>query len=131
MESKQLLSTLIKLSRADNHFDEFEFAYILKVGRHIGVDDHIVEQLIKDSTTTELEIPKEEQDRMSILYYMLFLMKVDTIIHEDEIELIHHYGFKLGFSLSMIDEFIAVMHEHKFKKVPTDALLDIIKKYQN
>ncbi len=131
MRSEEVLSALIKLSKADNYFDEFEFTYLLKVGKHLGIEDNRVEHLIKNVDITQLTIPQKEEDRMTIIYYMLFLMKVDTIIREEEVEVIHHYGFKLGFSAAMIDEFIALMEKNKFRKVATDDMLDIIKKYQN
>lgn len=132
MNSEEVLSVLVKLSKADSYFDEFEFTYLLKVGRHLGVADHRVEELIKSSEKQlTLNIPQKEEDRMTIIYYMLFLMKIDTIINEEEKEVIHHYGFKLGFSAAMMNDFISLMEKNKFKRVSTEQMLDIIKKYQN
>lgn len=131
MKSEELFSALIQLSKADNYFDQFEFSYLLKVGNHLGIEDVQVESMIKENTKLPLSIPKNEKDRMTILYYMLFLMKVDNIINEEEIELVHHYGFKLGFSFNMISEFIAVMERNKFKTVDQKELIDVIRKYQN
>ena len=131
MKSEELLSALIHLSKVDNYFDQFEFTYILKVGRHIGMDDQKVESMIKNNTRLKLSIPESEEERIGIMYYMLFLMKIDTIIHEEEKELIHHYGFKLGFSRAMIDDFIIIMEKNKFKNVQTKDMLDVLRKYQN
>lgn len=131
MNSQDVLAVLIQLSKADNYFDEFEFGYILKVGRHLGIQDDRVEQMMKTPVKANLDIPAKEEDRMTIIYYMLFLMKIDTIITEEEKELVHHYGFKLGFSATMIDEFIAVMEKHKFTHVKTEDMLAILRKYQN
>lgn len=131
MKSEELLSALIQLSRADNYFDEFEFTYLLKVGRHIGLEDDKVETMIKSNKKIDLTIPRSEEDRITIIYYMLFLMKVDTIINEEEKELIHHYGFKLGFSKGMIEDFIQIMEKNKFRNVDTKDMLDVIRKYQN
>lgn len=131
MKSTELFSTLIELSKADNYFDQFEFSYLLKVGRHIGLEDALVESMIKENTKLPLTIPKNEKDRMTILYYMLFLMKIDNIISEEETELVHHYGFKLGFSFDMISDFIQVMENNKFKKVDQNELIAVIRKYQN
>jgi len=131
MKSEELLSALIQLSKADNYFDEFEFTYLLKVGRHIGINDEVVETMIKQSKVLPLSVPKSEKERMTILYYMLFLMKVNNIINEEEKELIHHYGFKLGFSVQMIQDFISVIEDSGHSQVKTDELLTIIKKYSN
>jgi uncharacterized tellurite resistance protein B-like protein len=131
MKSEEVLAALIKLSKADNYFDEFEFTYLLKVGKHLGIEDNRVEDLIKNVDITNLTIPQKEEERMTIIYYMLFLMKVDTIIREEEIEVIHHYAFKLGFSAVMIDDFIALMKKNKFKNIAVEDMLSIIKKYHN
>ena len=131
MKAEGLLSVLIQLSRSDNYFDQFELTYILKVGQHIGLDNDLVEEMIKKGSKKNLEIPTKEQDRMAILYYMLFLMKIDTIVTEEEKEMVHHYGFKLGFSKTMIDEFILVIEEYKFRKVPPEKMVEVLTKYQN
>jgi len=131
MNSEELLSILIQLSRVDSYFDEFEFTYLIKVGQHMGLEDELVETMIKDSRVLPLTIPKDEQERMTIIYYMLFLMRVDKIITEEEKELLHHYGFKLGFSAGMIDDFIRVMEKNSSSKVDKGLMLDVIRKYQN
>lgn len=131
MKSEELLSVLVQLSKIDNYFTEFELTYLLKVGKHIGLEDSTVETLIQKNEVPDIQVPQEEKDRMTIIYYMLFLMKVDDKITEEEKELIHHYGFKLGFSYNMMDDFLNVMMAHQGKKVDQDALLTIIRKYQN
>lgn len=131
MKPEALLSALIQLSKVDNHFDQFEFAYILKVGRHIGIEDETVESMIKNADSIGLEIPSDEKERMSVIYYMLFLMKVDHKITAQEKELVHHYGFKLGFSSQMMNEFIELIEKNKDSKVAVQDMLDIVRKYQN
>lgn len=131
MNNEELISALIQLSRIDNHFDEFEFTYILKVGQHLGIEDKLVEKMIKDSIDAPLNPPSGEQDRMTVLYHLLFMMKVDKKVDIHEVELIHHYGFKLGFSKNMIDDFIKLVETHLVKNIPTEEMLAIIKKYNN
>lgn len=131
MDALGLVSVLIKLSKSDNYFDQFELAYILKVGHHLGLDNDVVEEMINKNNHAKIEIPESEQDRMTLLYYLLFLMKIDTIVSDEEKEMIHHYGFKFGFSKPMLDEFISVIEAHKFKKVPPEKMVQIITRYQN
>lgn len=131
MNQEELLSMLIKLSRVDDYFDQFELGYLIKVGHHLGIDNARVEEMIKNPEEMKINVPPSEEKRMQVLYYLLFLMKIDTIITDEEIETLHHYGFMLGFSKPMVDEFIDVMHKHRFKKVPTEVMIGIIRKYQN
>lgn len=131
MSSEELLSILVRLSRIDDYFDQFELGFLIKVGNHLGIQNELVEDLIKKPLDSQSSVPSSEQDRMNILYYMLFLMKIDTIITDSEKEMVHHYGFMLGFSKPMIDDFIKLMEEHKFRKVPTESMLNVIRRYQN
>jgi len=131
MQGEELISLLVQISKSDKQFDDFEFSYILQVGSAIGLDQLQIEEAIRSNSQTKLSIPKTEQERMNILYYMLFLMKIDKSVNEKEIELIHHYGFKLGFSKAMLDDFILVITEHAEDRVPTEKMISIIRKYQN
>jgi len=126
-----LLSILIKLSKIDHHFDEVEFGYLIKAGVNLGIPNHEVEQMVKNSTELSFTVPSSEQDRMKVLYYMLFLMKIDAQITTEEKEMLHHYGFKFGFSNDMIDDFVKIMVDYSHTRVPTELMLDVVRKYQN
>jgi len=131
MDSKGLISVLIEFSKSDRYFDQYELAYIIKVGKHIGMEDDEVEHMIKHSEKAEIEIPSSERERLTILYYLLFLMKIDTEVTQEERNLIIHYGFKFGFSHSMTTEFINLVESHRFKKIPPEKMMAVIKKYSN
>jgi len=131
MQAEELISLLVHISKSDNHFDDFELSYILQVGQAIGLEQYKIEETIRSGKTIDPTFPKTEQERMSILYYMLFLMKIDKAVSEREKDLIHHYGFKLGFSKLMLDEFIQLISQHQDSRVPTDQMIAIIRKYQN
>ena len=131
MEAREILSILIKLSRIDNKLNEAELGYLVKAGVNLQMPNHEVEDLIKNSTQLPFTPPASEQDRMKVLYYMLFLMKIDAEIAEEEQDMLHHYGFKLGFSKHMIDDFIQIIVDHRHTRVPTELMLDVVRKYQN
>ena len=131
MQGEELISLLVQLSKSDNQFDDFELSYILQVGQAVGLDQVQIEDAIRSSTHKEPTFPKSEQERMNVLYYMLFLMKIDKEVSQKETELVHHYGFKLGFSKAMLDDFIHIISSHTDKRVPADRMLEIIRKYQN
>ena len=66
-----------------------------------------------------------------MLYYLLFLMKIDKRVPEEETGIIHHYGFKLGFSRAMINDFIDLISQYQEHRVPEEEMIDIIRKYSN
>lgn len=131
MQGEELISLLVHISKSDNNFDDFELSYILQVGQAVGLESYKVEETIRSGKVIDPTFPKTEHERMSILYYMLFLMKIDKNVSDKEKELIYHYGFKLGFPKNMLDEFIVLISQHQDSKVPTDQMLNIIRKYQN
>jgi uncharacterized membrane protein YebE (DUF533 family) len=131
MTSEELLSTLVKLSRIDDYFDQMELTFLIKIGDRLGLGNNTVEHIIKNPKEGAFKPPKSEQDRMNILYYMLFLMKIDTVISEPEKEMVYHYGFKLGFSKPMLEDFISLVEQHKFKPIPSEKMIEVIRKYQN
>ena len=68
---------------------------------------------------------------MAVLYDLLFLMKIDGDVAEEEKELVLELGVRLGFRISMIEEFIQTISNYIGQTVPPNALLDIIRKYMN
>ncbi len=131
MNPEELLHHLVLLSKSDKNFSDSEFMYILNVAETLGFPQSQLELIIRDSESRELTIPATEQERMKIFYYLLFLMKIDKNISDSETELIHHYGFKLGFSRAMVNDFIDIIVEYKDGVIPTYDMIKVIKKYQN
>jgi len=78
-----------------------------------------------------MQIPETEMQRMSILYYLLFLIKIDSDVSDTEIKMVKEFGFKLGFRARLVDELTTLMKEYEGGKVPQEAMLEKIKKYQN
>jgi len=131
MNPEELIKLLVHFSRSDKEFSSEEFAYILNVAHRLGVDQDYVENMVRHYNEPELEVPESEQSRMQIFYYLLFLMKIDRQVDQQETELIHHFGFKLGFSRAMINDFIDIIKEHKDNRIPSELMLEVIKRYQN
>ena len=76
-------------------------------------------------------VPKSEEDRVTILYYLIFLIKVDGVIDKEEVNLMHHFGLKLGFSPLLISNIIDVIKSETLEEMGHDSLLNEVKKYLN
>jgi len=131
MNSEELIKMLVLLSRSDKDFDENEFAYLLNVAERLGLSQARFERLVRQASEFEINSPPSEHDRMRMLYYLLFLMKIDKRVTEEETGIIHHYGFKLGFSRAMINDFIDLISQYQEHRVPEEEMIDIIRKYSN
>lgn len=122
---------LLMLAEADDHDHELELIFISKVASRLGVSDEEVAHIDKNPQTVTFIIPQKEHERMEILYDLLFLMKFDQHVDEEEIDLIHRLAFRMGFRPTMTQEMIEVMKQHIGQLVPQQSLLNIIRKYMN
>ena len=129
--SKNLIALLFKLSDEDQGTGLIERNYIIYVAGELGIDLHQVEEIEKDFKNYEMTIPENEVQRMTILYYLLFLIKIDSQVSDKEIKTVKEFGFKLGFRSRLVDELTALMKEYEGETVPQEAMLEKIRKYHN
>ena len=128
--NENLLKTLIKLAKVDGEISDNEMVYILKAGLSMNMSEDTIKMLWKEDVD-DLVIPNDEQGRMVILYYLIFLTEADQRIDSQEEGLIHHYGLKLGFRPAMITDFLNVVKAKLNKETDVYNLLEEIKKYLN
>lgn len=131
MKEEELIRVLVSLSRSDDDFNAREFAYILDVAVKLGMDKDRFEALVRDQAEPEWQSPPSEHERMRIFYYLLFLMKIDREVRDEEKDMIHYFGFQLGFNRAMINDFVDLVSEYKDERLPEQEMLDIIRKYNN
>lgn len=128
---RSIIALLIRLSKADNSVENKEKSYMIAVCNAIGLDYDEIPQIAENLEDYPLYPPTEEPDRMEILYYLLFQMKIDGKASEEEAKLIQEFGFKLGFNELLTQDMINVIQGHVQKRVPPEKMLEIIRKYSN
>lgn len=131
MKAQELLHILFRLSSADGQIAQEEISFIVGIAKQIGADHLTLDDIKNQNVELSPDYPKEEKDRMTILYYLLFLMKADKHIDLEEKKAIYHYGFKLGFSELMVKEMIEIIESKKDSKIPPEELLQIIIRHNN
>ena len=77
------------------------------------------------------EAPPTEQERMTILYYLLFTMRVDEEIKSAEENYLHDISLKLGVNPALTEDLIRVMKSYANESIPPNVMLEQIKKYLN
>ena len=126
---ENLLIMLVALSRSDGNLHVRELKYLELAAQQLGFDVVKLEETMT-LDITEKALPTEEKDRMTALYYLLFLAVEDDQLNALEEDFIYHYGFKLGFNESMLRDMLALFKKTRYPKNP-DELLNIIRKYLN
>lgn len=129
-QSIQIIRVLRSLSLADGALTHSELDLIRKVGDYYGLQsDEVDDELITDAPL--IAVPSAENERIKILYYMLYLIKADQVIDEEEVELVHHFGLKMGFRENMLNKLIDIAKENIGKGLPIEKMLDTIRQYLN
>lgn len=129
-KKENILSIMITMSKVDGVIHDNEMLYILQLGFSMGLKEADIRAVTKNANPS-LFVPASEADRMTIFYYLIFLIKVDGNISEEEKEMLHHFGLKLGFNHLMVANIIRVVQANIGKKLPPDAILKEVRKYLN
>ncbi len=128
---KAVISILIKMASADGNIDDIERKFVEDVARQLGLSVEDIDEVFEYPNKYEIKPPPPEQERMTILYYLLFTMSVDGKIDEAEEKLCYKVGLRLGFNEYMTRDLIQVMKQYLNKELPSDALLNTIKRHMN
>ena len=130
-QRKSIIALLYRMASTDKKISPIEKRYLNDIATNIGLDTFSVEEILKNPNQYKLETPPDEGGRMKILYYLLFMMKVDGVINEQEEKLIYEAGFRLGFNQLLTTDLIRVMKTYLNDDVPPEAMLEQIRKYMN
>ncbi len=128
---KGIIAMLIKLANVDDNAVAIERRFIMDVAEQLGLGRADLTAVAKNPDEFELKPPEGEQERMNILYYLLFTMRVDGVIKEEEERLCYKAGLRLGFNEQLTADLIRVMKTYLKEDIPEEAMLDAIRKYLN
>jgi len=126
-----IVSMLVKQASSDGDIADAETSYLLFAASALGLDKMDIKPIIQTPESYSISPPPDEDKRLTILYYMLFMMRADKIIDAKEEKLCYKIGFQMGFRQDMITQLIDVMKEYLDANIPPTAMLDKIKPYLN
>lgn len=124
-----ILGVLSNLVRVDEVVTVEERQYLNALGQQFGFSPGELDLIL--SSKTGFALPTSEVDRTSIMFYLLLLMKVDKHISKREEHIIYHYGFKLGFRDTLVQNLVNVIKTYTHQKLPPNILLEKVKAYLN
>ncbi len=129
--SREIIALMLQLARKDDYFDEKEFYYILQIAEAMNISPDEMRRIQMSLDDFDFSPPSNEQERMTILYYMLFCMKSDGVVKDEEIRLVQKIGFRLGFRQQLTDDLILTVKKYADTKLPPEEMLASLKKYLN
>jgi len=126
-----IISLLLGMADSDKAMDAREEKFVRDVAVHLRLTPSDIQMVKENPTKFPFTPPKEEHERMNILYFILFSMAIDGKIQEEEERFAYKAGLRLGFNDRMTADLIVVMKRYLNKEMPKDALLEEVKKYMN
>jgi uncharacterized tellurite resistance protein B-like protein len=130
-QRKSIIALLFKLAKSDDSVSNIEKLYLRDIANSIGIDSLSIDEIIQNPEAYPLKVPLNERERMTILYYLLFMMRIDGRIEKGEEKLIYTASFRLGFNEKLTEDLIGVMKTYLNKEIPPDLMLTLVKKYLN
>lgn len=121
---------LKRLAMADQTFQRSEQDYIDHAGQVLMIDQDTIDEITPDDYV-ERSLPALEQDRMTILYYALFLANSDNVVLSEEKEELRKIGFELGFRDEQVLQMLEVITKHGNKSFDPEELVSIIRSALN
>lgn len=129
-KKENILSIMISMSKVDGFIHDNEMLYIIQLGLSMGLSEDEIRN-IASVQEPKLFVPSSEQERMTIFYYLIFLIKIDGDISKIEKDMMYHFGLKLGFNHLMVSNIIQVVQANLGKKLAPDAIIKEVRKYLN
>ncbi len=126
-----IISMIVQEAQADQDFSIIEKKYLSYAAKALGLSEAEVAAIRLNPASYEMAPPPNEQERMNVLYYLLFMMRADGQVKKEEEEMCHHIGFRLGFRPEMISDLINVMRSCLDKEIPPNAMVESVKAYLN
>jgi len=125
-----LIYLLIKMSQADGDENIKELAFIKEIGHRLGLNDENILE-IKENKAFELNLPRNEQERLYMFFHALQLVEIDKKILSEEIDLLKKTGLKLGLNPLLVSDLINLYINHLGKEIDANKLSALITKYLN
>lgn len=129
-KNKVVLKLMVHVCKADKIFDVNEFGYLIHYCKQLNINPEIIREYAAFESVNEI-LPESEQDRMNILYHLLFIMNADSHVDPAEEKVIYQIAFRLGFSETMVNDFLFLMKNYKLDNLPEGSMIQIIQKYSN
>ncbi len=128
---KSLLALFVQLAKSDNDVDDNEIQFIEDIREKLGVSPEDLTNIWENENDYPLDSPESERHRMTILYQLLYLTKIDGVVTREEEVFVHKVALKLGINGQLTSELIEVVKQHIGTEIKPNDLLDVIKKYMN
>jgi uncharacterized membrane protein YebE (DUF533 family) len=106
---KNHIKNLLALARADGHMHPKEEALLFKIGKRYGLKERHIKELINSNEKYEVIVPDNHNDKMNLLYDLIWMVFADEVIDKHEIQFcedaVKNFGMKTELVTWLVKEF--------------------------
>jgi uncharacterized membrane protein YebE (DUF533 family) len=106
---KNHIKNLLALARVDGHMHPKEEALLYKIGKGYGLKEWQIKDLVEANEKFEVIVPDNHNDKMNLLYDLIWMVFADEVIDRHEIEFceeaVKNFGLKKDLVAWLVNEF--------------------------
>ena len=110
MTNNPHLSILVQMAQIDGETDETELELIRQIGKSENLSDDDIDKVI-DTTNHEGGVPSIEnlsdKDKLELMTNLILVMKIDGIVHKNEMQFCLDMIDKLGYNKEAFYELVS------------------------
>lgn len=92
------LKNLVAIAKLDGKVTKEEFAFLVSVGKKVGVSESEITKMIKRTDKIEVTKPETLELTLDYIYDLVLMSTADGVIDESEIDLTINIAEKLGLN---------------------------------
>lgn len=135
MDFSTQMSLLVQLSLVDGSLSNNERDLIYSIGKSNDMTDEDIEKILHDHLrNSRHELPDmshlTEDDKITYLYNIIQLMKVDKEVHLSEIKFCENIADKLGFKKKVVGELSTKVFSDGTVNADIEYIREIVSKFR-
>ena len=128
---RYIISLLVRQAESDGEFNNIEKKYLVYAAKSLKMTNQEVATIRRAPEEYDIAPPPSEGKRMTILYYLLFMMRADQQVNQEEETLCYKIGFQMGFREEMVSNLISLMKEYIREDLPPEGMIERIRPFLN
>ena len=110
---KNHIRNLLALARADGHMHEKEIKLLYKIGKRYGLKERQITTLIESEEKCSINIPDNHNDKMDLLYDLIWMVHADERIDKNEIDFCEDVVRQFGLKKELVKWLIKLFDNDK------------------
>jgi uncharacterized tellurite resistance protein B-like protein len=107
--SKEHFRHLIQVANADGVIDKSEAELLHRMGKHLGLTDPEIDELIQDKDSKAYIPPYDLQSRFHQLYDVVAMALADGVLYKNEVKMIKSLAIASSFNEADTDRLINLL----------------------